>query len=192
MSMTRLAALSLTCLIGLAATAAPPKVAHYSDKACSLSFDYPAGWVVEKEKGKEDDECTFSVSPRNLDQRLKDDDVDVWTFSIHVELENFLDAAGEAGFEFVHGKWALGGFDDINGPAAPFEMPPWWGVRGVSDVRTYHPQGGNAGFRQRLAIVAQSGTLREGDPRIVTINGYVQSTKTIDRVLRSLRFQMAD
>ncbi len=161
---------------------------HYEDKKCFLSFDYPAGWSVAKEAG---DECEFTVSPDDMDQRTKDNDVDIWSFSVAVRLESLLDAANEAGFDFVRGKWQLQGFDFRNGPARPFELPGWWGVRGTSDVRAYHPHGGNAGFRKRAAIVAQSGTPLKGDSRVVTISGYDVSSPEMDVVLKTLKLLAA-
>jgi hypothetical protein len=159
------------------------KTVTYHDEKCGYHFEYPAGWAVEK-----DEECDFTISPTDLAERLKSLDVDVWSIEVLVHEGTFLAEAADAGFDFQRGRWSLGGFDFRNGEAGPFAMPPWWGLRGSSSVRCYHPQGGNAGFCNALTVVMQSATVLTGDARIVRIKGHRQARDTIDVIIRTFRF----
>jgi hypothetical protein len=155
----------------------------YHDDNCGFRFQYPRGWTIQK-----NDRCSVAVSPGDLAERMASNEADVWSFSISIEEGTFLAEAADAGFDFQHGRWVLAGFDSMPGEAEPFESPPWWGLRGSSSVRCYHPRAGNAGFCHAVTIIAQSATVQTGDARIVKIEGFRQSRTTIDQVLRTFRF----
>lgn len=184
----RLALLVITFIAASPLLGAEPanKAVTYHDEKCGLHFEYPAGWAVEK-----DEECDFTISPTDLAERLKSLDVDVWSFEVSIHEGTFLAEAADAGFDFQRGRWSLGGFDFLAGKAEPFTMPPWWGLRGSSSVRCYHPGGGSAGFCNAVTVVMQSATVRSGDARIVRIQGYRQSRSAIDAVLRTFRFDFS-
>lgn len=159
----------------------------YRDVKCGVSFEYAAGWMVRK-----GDECGVIVTPENLETRLRGDDVDVWSITISVRTGKLLRTAADAGFDFVNGRWVMEGFDFMYGDAESFQKSPWWGLRGASDVREYHRTGGNAGFRRRVVIVAQSATVRTGDPRILVLEGFRQSQPVMEEILSTFRFHLPD
>jgi hypothetical protein len=41
---------------------------HYDDEQCALSFDYSAGWSVQK---KPDEECAFTILPDDVRRRAE-------------------------------------------------------------------------------------------------------------------------
>jgi hypothetical protein len=193
--MNRIRAAVVICLM-LAAAApstvhaasrrAKPVRSIYSSETCAYQFAYPSNWKVERDD--DEDECSVSIAPADVETRLAENDVDVWTIHLSLDPGLFLRAAMDAGFDFSEGRWVVEGFDFFNGDATIFHEAPWWGVRGASSVGCSHRMGGNAGFCQRVAVVAQSGNAHTGDARILKLTGFRQSRQTLDLILQTFRF----
>jgi hypothetical protein len=168
-----------------ASARAKPARSIYRSEKCAYQFSYPSNWTVEQDGA---DECNVSIAPADLEKRLAENDVDVWTIHLSLDPGLFLRAAMDTGFDFSEGQWEVEGFDSFNGDATIFHEAPWWGLRGTSGVRCYHHTGGNAGFCQRVAVVAQSGNVHNGDARILKLTGFRQSRQMLDLILKTFRF----
>lgn len=193
--MNRIRAVTVICLtliaaapwtVRAAAARAKPARSIYRSEKCAYQFAYPSNWTVVHDDDA--DECNVSIAPADLEKRLAENDVDVWTIHLSLDPGLFLRAAMDKGFDFSQGHWGLEGLNDFFGDAAVFHEPPWWGLRGSSDARCYHRNGGNAGSCGRVAVVAQSGNVHTGDARILELEGHSSSRDVLELILKTFRF----
>jgi hypothetical protein len=116
---------------------------------------------------------------------MSEDDVDVYTIDLtRANSGTFLDAAGDAGFDFYNGAWVTVGRHGIRGKAEVVKLDRWSGLRGSATIGCYHEHGGYAGLCDFDRLV-----LEDGDDNIWSMEGRPQASEAFEVILRSFKFQ---
>ncbi len=156
---------------------------QFASPACHVSFAYPAAWeVVADTTADPHDPCSFSVRPRDWQQRAAaQDSVDLYSISVQIVAQGIWSQASETAFRKRGTSWVVMGRDDLENPADTISGPGWSGVRGMATQGCYRMEGSYAGLcDQPTALVGTS-------TRSVMLTGGPRSEDVFNRILASLR-----
>jgi len=164
-------------------TQASPAPRHFSSsKECNFEFDYPGDWVVTP--SDETIRCGVTLRPGDFANKMKEEDVDIYTLYVTAEHGDFLAIAADKGFDFVKGKWVLLGRQSMTTDAQVVATALWHGLRGVAATGCFSESRGHAGLCERPALL-----LRDDDDNIWSMSGGPQSEAAFDTILASFRFR---
>jgi hypothetical protein len=152
----------------------------FRNTRCGIAFEYPRGWNVHR--GPASQECGFRVSPRDVEERTRRDDMDLYTIWVDVRSVGFTAGLEESGFERHDGQWVVLGRQGMTSPAERIERNGWSGLRGMSETGCYFAGGGYAGMCSVPAVFAGN------DKRSFEITGAPQSEAAFDTVVKTIRF----
>jgi len=122
------------------------------------------------------------VIPKDIDKRLRKNDVNVYTVEISIPTEtSFLRAADAAGFEFHNGKWFTRG--RTRGGATLIATDAWSGVRGTASSACYHERGGRAGLCEYSVLIVE-----DDEENMWTMEAAPQGEDVFNLVLKTFKF----
>ncbi len=153
-----------------------------SDPRCERAFEFyhPVDWEVIDEDWEQP--CVVRLRPRDFAERMKQEDVDLFTVYVKAETKTFSEAAALNLFERSRGKWIVRGRQGAEGEAQAVSSKRWKGVRGTADVGCFHESGGLAYWCDLYTLVLYDGR------GVWSMQGLQDSTRAFDMILGSFRF----
>ena len=162
---------------------------RYVDHACPITFLYPADWKVVPSPLDvigHGHRCGLLVEPTHLKKRLAETDMDVFSLSVSLTVDDVSFQKGLPDSRFMqeaNGVWVILGRLDIKSPAHRITGPGWSGVQGVATAGCFTEHGGYQGLCDSPQAFLGNGK------RSVLIEAGLDLEEQFETILRTFRFR---